>query len=146
MYLNLQDIISPYTLVMHLVIGIICIATTLVFNKGKSADRVSMLLTFVVERVPFLGNVQSACSASWSGNVTAHKASIAEDVLERGWAGTTGWQQDGDGDGETRVSIGLIYRCRGGQAGRGREVREDFGRTVRTRRLGHGLACHDRSQ
>ena len=41
MYLNFQDIISPYTLVMHLVIGIICITATLVFNESKSICRMS---------------------------------------------------------------------------------------------------------
>lgn len=35
-YLNLQQIIAADTLVVHLMVGIISIAATLVFNKGKA--------------------------------------------------------------------------------------------------------------
>ena len=69
---------------MHLVIGIICITATLIFNESKSVYRMSMHRTLEAARESFHGYVQSACSASWCGNVTAHKAPIAEDVLEEG--------------------------------------------------------------
>lgn len=69
---------------MHLMIGIICITATLVFDESESAGRVSMHMTFAAATVPCLGDIQSACSASWSGDVAAHKASIAKGVLNSG--------------------------------------------------------------
>lgn len=35
-YLNLQQVVSPNSLVVHLMIGIIGIATAFVFDKGKA--------------------------------------------------------------------------------------------------------------
>lgn len=40
-YLDLQEIITSDTLVMHLVVGIIGIATALVFNKSEPTFRVN---------------------------------------------------------------------------------------------------------
>lgn len=77
-------------------IGIISITATLVFDESETAGHVSMHRTFEAATALCLGNVQSACSASGSGNVTAHKASVAEDVLEQGSADATTWQQDRD--------------------------------------------------
>jgi predicted nuclease with RNAse H fold len=38
-YLDLQNIIAAKALVVHLVVGVIGIATALVFDKGKEAAR-----------------------------------------------------------------------------------------------------------
>lgn len=35
-YLNLQKIIPANILVVHLMVGIVCITTALIFNKGKA--------------------------------------------------------------------------------------------------------------
>lgn len=40
-YLNLQDVIATETLVMHIVVRVIGIATVLVFDKGEAGRRVS---------------------------------------------------------------------------------------------------------
>ena len=101
MYLNFQDIISPKTLVVHLMIGIICITATLVFDESESAGRVSTQRALEAATVPRLEDIQSACSASWSRNVTAHKASIAKGGLELKAAEAMRRPQDGDGDGKT---------------------------------------------
>jgi hypothetical protein len=37
-YFDLQDIVSANSLVVHLVVGIIGIASALVFDKGKAID------------------------------------------------------------------------------------------------------------
>lgn len=78
-------------------IGIICITATLVFDESESAGCVSMRINFEAATAPCLRDIQSACSASWSGNVAAHKASIAKRVLELGAAEAMRRRQDGDG-------------------------------------------------
>ena len=40
-YFDLQDIVSPKALVVHLMVRIVCITTTLIFNKGESMCCVS---------------------------------------------------------------------------------------------------------
>ena len=82
-YLNFQDIVAPKTLVVHLVIGIICVAPTLIFDESEPDGRVSPSAFYKVETAPSLSNLQSACSASWSRNVASHKASVAKGLLER---------------------------------------------------------------
>ena len=76
-YLNLQHIVSPKTLVMHLMICIIGITTALILHKGKA---IFSLINTAPSR--YLGcqqsaNSQSTCRTSWSRNITTHKASIA---------------------------------------------------------------------
>lgn len=78
-------------------IGIICITATLVFDERKSADRVSMHRTLDAATAPCLGYTQSARSASWSGNVAAHKSPIAKGMSGLRAAEATGRRQDGDG-------------------------------------------------
>ena len=43
-YFNLQDIVSPKALVVHLMVRIVCITATLILNKGKSICYVSDLI------------------------------------------------------------------------------------------------------
>lgn len=107
-YLNFQDIISPQTLVVHLMIGIVCITATLVFDESESADRVSIHRALESAIVPCVGDIQSTCSASWRGNVAAHKASIAKGVLELEAA--EAGRRPQDGYGKTRVGMAPIYR------------------------------------
>lgn len=40
-YLDLEQVISTNTLVVHLVVSIICVAATLVLNEGKALSEVS---------------------------------------------------------------------------------------------------------
>ena len=54
-YLDLQQIISPETLVMHLVVGIIRIPTTLILHKGKPTCRVNGRCIVVTSRMPRIG-------------------------------------------------------------------------------------------
>ena len=89
-------------------IGIICITSTLIFDESESADRVSMHRSCKIATAPCLGDVQSACSASWGGNVAAHKASIAKGVLDLEAA--QAMRQAQEEDGKTRVGIVPIYR------------------------------------
>ena len=91
-------------------IGIICITSTLILDESESADRVSMHRSCKIGTAPCLGDVQSACSASWGGNVAAHKASIAKGVLDLGAAEAMRQAQAQDEDGKTRVGIVPIYR------------------------------------
>lgn len=126
-------------------IGIICITATLIFDESESAGCVSIHRAFKIATVPCLGDVQSACSASWSRNVTAHKASIAKGVLDLGAAEAMrqarGWiWKDMSGH---RAQLSIVSE---GRLGRGREARMDYGRTVRIRRLDHGLASRGQSQ
>ncbi len=89
-------------------IGIICITATLVFDESESAGGVSMHNTSKAAKASCLRDIQSACSASWSGNVAAHKTSVAIAVLEFGPAEAMRRRQDGVE--ETRVGIMLEYR------------------------------------
>jgi len=51
-YLDLQQIISPETLIMHLMVGIICVTSTLIFHKGKPTYRVNGRCIVVTSRMP----------------------------------------------------------------------------------------------
>lgn len=57
-YLDLQHVISTDTLVMHLMVGIVRIASTLIFHKGKPTCRVNggcVVVTSV--RMPVIGRL-----------------------------------------------------------------------------------------
>lgn len=43
-YLNLQNVVWCKTLVVHLMVGVICITTALILDKGKAADDVSQFV------------------------------------------------------------------------------------------------------
>ena len=89
-------------------ICIICITAALVFDESETAGGVSMNITSKAATASCLGDIQSACSASWSGNVAAHKTSVATSVLDFGPAEAMRRRQDGVE--ETRLGIMLEYR------------------------------------
>ena len=45
-YFDLQDIVSPKALVVHLMVRVVCITTTLIFNKSKSSCYISNPIEF----------------------------------------------------------------------------------------------------
>lgn len=76
-YLDLQDLITPETLVMHLIVGIVSIATILILNEGeprmlRSASPISKGSSSCNAE-----SLQSAGSAARSRDITSHKATIA---------------------------------------------------------------------
>ena len=101
-------------------IGVICITATLVFDESESADRVSMQRSSETAIAPCLGDIQSACSASWSGNVASHKASIAKGELELGGRGdekAAGRRREDMSRYRARLSIDLEDRLGRGRKG-----------------------------
>jgi hypothetical protein len=77
-YLDLQEIIPTNTLVMHLMVGIICISAALIFNECKST-----YVSTILELTPMLLEKysQTTGSSSRSWDVAADKAAIAVDSL-----------------------------------------------------------------
>lgn len=71
-YLDLQEIVTPDTLVVHFMVGIICVATALVLNEGKP-ERSSEADKSVVS----CQNIQAARRSAWCRNVAADEATIA---------------------------------------------------------------------
>jgi hypothetical protein len=69
-YLDLQQVIAADTLVVHLMVGIICVATALVLDKRKAVE----ISTYSPRRLR--QHLQSARSRAWSRDVAADEASI----------------------------------------------------------------------
>ena len=70
-HLDLQEIITANALVVHLVVGIIGIASALIFDEGKAED-ISMC-----RQHEQYHHSQSAGGSTRSWYVTSHKASVS---------------------------------------------------------------------